>query len=225
MGFVQIISFRTDRRDEFDAVERDWLDATEGRRTVLREQALVDRSDPRHHVQVVEFDSWEAAQANSRLPETDAAAKRFAALADGEIEFGDFDVVQEYDARRTLAAALRSTMETNEIAADTFADDLQFEGQFPDHVVRGNGTDFLTFVLEHEQTPGRAVGCWHVTPTEHGFVVEYDYRTTTEPSTFSLGLLLATVESGRIARLVMTCAGAWDAATEARVLSGQEVPA
>ena len=225
MGFVQIVSFRTDRRDEFTTVEREWLDATEGSRTVLREQALVDRNDPRHHVQVVEFSSWEDAQANSQLPATDAAARKFAALADGEVEFGDFDVIQEYDARRTLAAALRATMETNDIVMDAFADDLEFEGQFPDQVVRGSGHDFLARVLAHDETPRRTIGCWHVTTTEHGFVVEYDYRTTTEPSYLSLGVVLATVESGRIARLVMTCAGAWDAATEARILSDQVVPA
>ena len=216
MGFVQIISFHTERYDEFEPLEQEWLDATEGRRTLLREVSLVDRNDARHHVHLNEFASYESAMENSHLPETDALARQLTALTDG-VEFTDYDVVAERDVRRQLAAALRE-MFTHSIVRDgTFRDEVTFEGQWPHAVVRGSGIAFIEEAMRAE-APSRTIDRWDVTPTETGFVAEYAYRTGGDVSYLSMGIILATVEGGRISRIVTTCGGSWDAEAEARIL-------
>ena len=217
MGFIQIISFRTDRHEEFHAIEQEWLAATEGRRTTLRELTLVDRADPRHRVQVEEFASYESAMENSNLPETHAAAQRFAALTDGGVEFTDLDVESEHDVRRTLADGLRDALATSSAPASLFADDVAFEGQFPHQVQHQSGRAAVEAVLR-EEAPGRTVERWDVETTGNGFVVEYTYRTNGEPSSLSIGVIVGAVERGRISRLLVTCAGSWDAAAEERIL-------
>lgn len=217
MGFIQIISFRTDRHEEFHAIEEEWLAATEGKRTTLRELTLVDRADPRHRVQVEEFASFESAMENSHLPETQAAAAKFAALTDGGVEFTDLDVESEYDVRRILAEGLRDAHATSSAPASLFADDAVLEGQFPHQVVRESGRPAIEALLQHD-APGRTVEQWDVDTTSGGFVVEYRYRTTGDPSYLSIGVILGTVERGRISRVVVTCAGSWDAAAEESIL-------
>jgi hypothetical protein len=217
MGFIQIISFRTDRHEEFHAVEQEWLAATEGKRTTLRELTLVDRADPRHRVQVEEFASYESAMENSNLPETQAAAERFTALTDNGVEFTDLDVESEYDVRRNLADGLRDALATSSAPGTVFAEDVAFEGQFPHQVRRDSGRAGLQTMLQ-EDAPARTIERWDVDTTSSGFVVEYTYRTTGEPSYLSIGVIVGTVERGRISRLLVTCAGSWDAAAEASIL-------
>jgi hypothetical protein len=219
MGFVQIISFRTDQHEAFRAIGQEWLDATEGKRTALRELSLVDRRDPRHRVQVVEFASYESAMENSDLPETGAAAEKYAAIGEG-VEFLDLDLDEEYDVRTTLADAMRDALSSSIAPTTVFTDDVVLEGQFPEHLVRQEGADAFAAVLRAE-APARTFDRWVVTTTATGFVAEYAYRTVAEDSRLSLGLVLATVVRGRITRAVVTCAGAWDADTEARVLGAQ----
>ena len=217
MGFIQIISFRTDRHEEFHAIEQEWLTATEGKRTTLRELTLVDRADPRHRVQVEEFASYESAMENSNLPETQAAAERFAALTDGGVEFTDLDVESEYDVRRTLADGLREAHVTSTAPPTVFAEDATFEGQFPHQVVRVDGRPAIQALLQGD-APSRTIERWDVDTTSNGFVVEYAYRTTGEPSYLSIGVIVGAVERGRISRLLVTCGGSWDAAAEASIL-------
>jgi hypothetical protein len=217
MGFVQIISFHTDRHQEFHAIEEEWLAATEGRRTTLRELTLVDRADPRHRVQVEEFASYESAMENSDLPETHAAAQRFAALTDGGVEFLDLDIENEYDVRRTLADGLRDSLATSSAPGGVFADDVAFEGQFPHQVRREIGRAAVQAALR-EEAPGRALERWEVDITSTGFVAEYAYRTTGDSSRLSIGVVVGAVERGRISRLLVTCAGSWDAAAEQSIL-------
>jgi quinol monooxygenase YgiN len=97
MTFVQTISYYSDRSDEISRAEEEWLAATEGERTVAREQVLVDRADPRHYLVVVEFPSAEAAAHNSALPATDALARRMRDLSDGDPVFTDYDLVRSAD--------------------------------------------------------------------------------------------------------------------------------
>ncbi|HET6167200.1 MAG TPA: hypothetical protein VFE07_10260 [Marmoricola sp.] len=221
MGFVQIISFRTDRYDEYAALEQQWLEDTEGSRTVVRQQTLVDRNDPRHHVAVVEFASYESAMANSGLPQTDALARKLTAMTEGA-EFGDYDVVTVHDVRRQLAAALRESMATGHVLPGTLRDDAAFEGLWPHAVARGTGPAYLEHAL-HEEAPSRTFERWDVTVTETGFVAEYSYRTQGEVSYLSMGVVVATVEGGRISRLVVTCGGSWDAEAEATILGNAAV--
>jgi hypothetical protein len=94
MAFVQIVDFRTSDIDGIKKSGDEWEAATEGKRTVRRQIVGRDRNDPSRQVMLVFFDSYESAMENSQLPETQASAEKFAALAD-EISFVDLDVIEE----------------------------------------------------------------------------------------------------------------------------------
>ena len=94
MAFVQIIDFRTSDIDGIKKSGEEWEAVTEGKRTVRKQIVCQDRNDPSRYVIVVFFDSYESAVENSQLPETQASAEKFAALAD-EISFIDLDVIEE----------------------------------------------------------------------------------------------------------------------------------
>jgi len=94
MGFVQIIEFRTKDLDAVRKMDDEWWAATEGKRTLRRGTVAVDRNDPERCFVIAEFDSYEAAMANSELPETQAFAQRQRELADGPATFYDLDVIE-----------------------------------------------------------------------------------------------------------------------------------
>jgi hypothetical protein len=220
MTFVQIISMHTDRFDEMAALESEWKAATEGRRTLLAEQAYVDRHDPRHFVVVNEFESYEQAMINSDLPETTALAAGLQELADGPADFQDLELIEAGDVRRTLAARLRHEMETSgRVAGDLVTDDIVIDAQFPHSLHHGAGAEVFVQMMTGE-APGRTVDRWECTTTERGFVVEYSYRTVgNETDTRSVGVIVATVGGGRISRMLVTCAGSWTPQTEAQILA------
>lgn len=95
MAFIQIIDFRTKRMDEGRAFVDEYLAKTEGRRTTERSILCQDRDDPDHYVNVVFFDSYEAAMENSNLPETNELAERLASLSDEPSKFLNLDVLEE----------------------------------------------------------------------------------------------------------------------------------
>ena len=95
MTFIQAIELRTDRPDDLMALDREWEGATEGKRTSRRSIVTRDRNDPRRHVVLVFFDSYESAMENSKLPETQAFAERYAAAVDGPIAYHDLDVIDD----------------------------------------------------------------------------------------------------------------------------------
>ena len=94
MTFIQIVSFRCSDPSALREIEEEWLAATEGRRTLLRETVLVDRTDPAHFVTINEFESYESAMVNSTLRETDEMARAVAGLLIGEPTYFDLDVLQ-----------------------------------------------------------------------------------------------------------------------------------
>lgn len=94
MGFVQMIDLRTDNVDGLKKIDEEWRSATEGKRTIRRQIVAQDRNDPSHLVILVFFDSYESAMENSNLPETQACAEQYAAVAQG-INFLDLDVIEE----------------------------------------------------------------------------------------------------------------------------------
>ena len=96
MKFVQIIEFKTSRTDEMDAIEQQWRQATEGKRTLSRELKTQDRDRPGTYVLIAEFPSYEAAMKNNELPETQQIAEQMAKLADGEPIFRNLDVIDEH---------------------------------------------------------------------------------------------------------------------------------
>ena len=92
MAFVQLIDTTTTRRDEMDALAERWRSRTEGRRTARRITATRDRDRPDTYILIVEFPSYEAAMANSALPETADFAERLAELCDSPPAFRNLDV-------------------------------------------------------------------------------------------------------------------------------------
>ena len=95
MAFVQIIEGRTSEFDKIQQLEDEWRAATEGRRTLRRSIVARDRTDPRRHLILAFFDSYEAAMENSDLPETSEFSAKQAALLDGPMTFENFDVIED----------------------------------------------------------------------------------------------------------------------------------
>lgn len=95
MSFVQIIDMHTKNVDEIQNLEREWEQATEGKRTLLRSIIGRDRKDPDHYLILAFFDSYESAMKNSNLPETTEFGQKQSALADSPMQFTDLDVIDD----------------------------------------------------------------------------------------------------------------------------------
>lgn len=95
MAFVQIMELRTDRFEEGQALEREWEARTEGKRTLRRQVVGRDRNDPKRHVVLAFFDSYESAMENSNLPETQEFADKWVTLSDGPPTFTDLDILED----------------------------------------------------------------------------------------------------------------------------------
>ena len=95
MAFVQIIEITTARLGEVEALMEEWITKTEGKRSASRSVIARDRARPNTYVQVVELPSYEAAMANSDLPETQQVAERLTALCDAPPAFRNLDLVRE----------------------------------------------------------------------------------------------------------------------------------
>jgi quinol monooxygenase YgiN len=93
MTFIQIIEFETDDIEGPRQVNQEWMQATEGKRTLRRAMLGRDRNDPRKFVAVEFFDSYEAAMENDKLPETQEAAEQYRKVTDGHPLFHDLDVL------------------------------------------------------------------------------------------------------------------------------------
>ncbi len=96
MAFVQIMELSTSNPDALMALDKQWREATEGKRTLRRSVVARDRNDPKRHVILAFFDSYESAMDNSELPETQKFAAQFEAFTDGQVTFSDFDVIEDY---------------------------------------------------------------------------------------------------------------------------------
>jgi len=95
MSFVQVFEFRTSNFDAVRQADEEWRRGTEGKRTVRREILAADRNQPGRYFAIVFFDSYESAMENSNLPETQAAAEKYMALADRPPVFYDLDVLED----------------------------------------------------------------------------------------------------------------------------------
>ena len=94
MSFIQIIEYKTTRMDEIrELIEKYRANSPDGgperTATVTKDR---DRADT--YVTIVEFESWEAAQANSARPETNEMAQAMGALCEGPPTFYNLDVVE-----------------------------------------------------------------------------------------------------------------------------------
>ncbi|WP_030293265.1 putative quinol monooxygenase [Streptomyces katrae] len=95
MKFAQIIDFETERIDEV----RDLLRAYEERArsagrtgTPVSRTLLKDRANPNRYLAVVQFESHEAAMANSNAPETNELAQQLSALMTRPPVYTDCDI-------------------------------------------------------------------------------------------------------------------------------------
>ncbi len=94
MKFVQAIEFRGSK-EEFERL-MDRYQAIVGAETTVRSARLFeDRDEPGVFVELVEFDSYESAMANSEHPGTQRWAQEAAAVF-RQAKFGNWNVVGEY---------------------------------------------------------------------------------------------------------------------------------
>ena len=137
MSFLQIITFATDRFDEFVALEHAWSEETAGRRTNVGAQVFADRDRPGHYVALDWFDSHESAMVNSHLPATDAFARQAAELATEGPDFWNLEPVTA--AWNAGEAEVRATLESSTVAPHTFADDVDLDILVPHGRMRVTG--------------------------------------------------------------------------------------
>jgi quinol monooxygenase YgiN len=95
MAFIQIIEMHTKKFDELQALDDQWEQATEGKRTLRRSIVARDRKNPDRYILLAFFDSYESAMENSNLPETAEFAEKQVALLDGPPTFFDLDIVDD----------------------------------------------------------------------------------------------------------------------------------
>jgi len=95
-GFVQIIEFQSSRTDEIRALVESMPGSPEDRGGI-RGTVTSDRDRPGFHLAIIEFDSYEAAMANSARPEVSEVAAKMAALCDGPPRFYNLDVVESWE--------------------------------------------------------------------------------------------------------------------------------
>jgi hypothetical protein len=94
MGFVQIIELQTSDIGQIQELDKEWQAATEGKRTATRALITKDRDKPDTYLVIVEFPSYEAAQANNDLAATGEFAGKIAALAQSQA-FRNLDVIDD----------------------------------------------------------------------------------------------------------------------------------
>ncbi|WP_211176679.1 DUF1059 domain-containing protein [Pseudonocardia acidicola] len=91
-AFVQLIEFRTQRPEEFTATEEAWAEAIGPDRTARWAITAEDRNHRGDHVQIVGFDDYDSAMANSKHPATARFAEKLRAVSEGDPVFHDLDV-------------------------------------------------------------------------------------------------------------------------------------
>ncbi|MFG2006713.1 hypothetical protein ACGFNU_46965 [Spirillospora sp. NPDC048911] len=95
MGFVQILEFDTEQVSEIESLMSEWRTEASDKSTVRHEVVARDHTRPNHYVAIIDFPSWEDAQRNSKLAETERFSARMAKLCDGPVKFGDYDVIRD----------------------------------------------------------------------------------------------------------------------------------
>jgi quinol monooxygenase YgiN len=92
--FVQVIEYNSARIDEIRTLGEK-VAADRGGQPGGPQRILVteDRDNPGHYLTIVEFDSYEAAMANSEDPATQAFAAQMAELVEGPPTFRNLNVL------------------------------------------------------------------------------------------------------------------------------------
>ena len=92
MSFIQIIEVTTARLEEIQALIDEWVAKTEGKRKAHHSTLTAGRDRSDTYVQIFEFSSYEAAMANSALPETSHFAEQLTKPCDAPPTFRNLDV-------------------------------------------------------------------------------------------------------------------------------------
>jgi quinol monooxygenase YgiN len=93
--FIQTVRFSTTRMDEMNALNDEYDVEGSGARGFLGAKVVKDRDRDNAYMVIAEFESYELAMENSARPDTDAFAKKMGELVDGEIAYGNYDVIDE----------------------------------------------------------------------------------------------------------------------------------
>jgi quinol monooxygenase YgiN len=102
--FIQIIEFTTSRPEEIRSLVDRLRDEGDGLGGVVRSTLTEDRDRPGHYLNIVEFDSYDEAMANSNRPEVSAFAARMAELCDGPPRFYNLDVTESWSTQHASAS-------------------------------------------------------------------------------------------------------------------------
>jgi quinol monooxygenase YgiN len=94
MRFVQTIEFQG-TQEEFEASLQRYLEMMQGESTARRATLLADREQPGRFIEIIEFDSYDDAVANSNHPTTQQWAAEAQSLL-SQATFRNLDVVGEY---------------------------------------------------------------------------------------------------------------------------------
>jgi hypothetical protein len=95
MGFIQLITYSTNRPDDVDKILSEWIANTAGIRTATRTRVGVDHDHPDRYVEILEFASAADAAINSALPQTYATHHAFAKLSTEGPHFTNLKVVRD----------------------------------------------------------------------------------------------------------------------------------
>ena len=93
-GFAQIMEFKTTRIDEGQKIIDEYNERTKDKRARGRAMLLSDRDNENTYFAVVEFPSYEEAQRNNDMPETQELSQKLDALTDGGTKFRNLDILR-----------------------------------------------------------------------------------------------------------------------------------
>jgi quinol monooxygenase YgiN len=96
-GFIQLIELQTSRFDEVEALVEQYRMTEAGHSTARRSTVTADRDKPNTYINIVEFDSYDSALANSKRPETGQFAEQLAKLCVAPPVFRNLDVRRTVD--------------------------------------------------------------------------------------------------------------------------------
>ncbi|MDH2429095.1 hypothetical protein [Sphaerisporangium sp. TRM90804] len=95
MSVVQILEFDTKRADEVQSLMNEWRTQTQAKSPVKQGLVAKHHVRPDHYMAILEFPTYEDAQRNSKLPETDQFNANLAKLCDGKVALSDYDVIRD----------------------------------------------------------------------------------------------------------------------------------
>ncbi|GIF43745.1 hypothetical protein [Actinoplanes xinjiangensis] len=92
MAFIQIVEYETDRPDEMWALGEQHIGGLGDTPPGFRLTITQDRDNPSRYVTIVEFPSYEEAMQTSAHPDTDAFARKMAALCTDGPHFRNLEI-------------------------------------------------------------------------------------------------------------------------------------